>query len=177
MSRRHPLPRVWLVTDERQGDGLFDALERLPRGAGILLRHYSLAIGQRRALFRRLRIHARRRGQTLLLAGTRAAARAWGAHGWHGPDRGRSLHSRSVHDIRELRAAARSGATFVFVSPVFATNSHPTAQGLGIAGLRRLTRLARCPVIALGGVNAINSASLIDVGVHGWAGIDAWSAP
>ena len=35
MKRRQPLPRVWLMTDERQGDGLWGALERLPRGAGM----------------------------------------------------------------------------------------------------------------------------------------------
>src|SRR5439155_26981070 len=42
MHARHPLPRLWLMTDERQGDGLWAALERMPRGAGVVFRHYSL---------------------------------------------------------------------------------------------------------------------------------------
>ena len=34
MPRRHPIPTIWLMTDERMGVALWDVLERLPRGAG-----------------------------------------------------------------------------------------------------------------------------------------------
>ena len=54
MHRRQPLPRLWLMTDERQGDGLLAALARLPAGAGIVFRHYSLPEAARRALFDRV---------------------------------------------------------------------------------------------------------------------------
>ena len=37
------LPSVFLMTDERMGDGLWAALERLPRGAGVVFRHYRLS--------------------------------------------------------------------------------------------------------------------------------------
>ena len=30
------LPRLFLMTDERMGDGLWDALARLPKGAGVV---------------------------------------------------------------------------------------------------------------------------------------------
>src|SRR5690348_8595128 len=59
MQRRQPLPRLWLMTDERQGDALWEALERLPRGAGIVFRHYGLSAGERRRLFEQVRKAAR----------------------------------------------------------------------------------------------------------------------
>ena len=54
------------MTDERQGDALWSALERLPRGAGIVFRHYTLARRERRLLFDRVRRVARRRGLLLV---------------------------------------------------------------------------------------------------------------
>ena len=39
------------MTDERLGDGLWAALERLPKGSGVVFRHYGLAPAERRALF------------------------------------------------------------------------------------------------------------------------------
>ena len=174
MPPRHPLPRIWLMTDERMSDGLFDALERVPRGGGVVFRHYSLPPGERRALFRAVRRVARRRGVMLLLGGPAAQAHAWGADGWHGRGRGPGFHSAPVHNLAELRGARRHRAGLLFVSPVFPTRSHPGAPHLGVACFARLTRLARTPVIALGGVSAGEAARLRAFGAYGWAGIDAW---
>src|SRR5690606_35566678 len=58
VTHRHPnrpLPRRWLMTDERQGETLWAALDRLPRGAGVIVRHYSLPMRARRRLFARFR--------------------------------------------------------------------------------------------------------------------------
>ena len=38
MQCRQTLPRLWLMTDERVGDALIPAVERLPRGAGTVFR-------------------------------------------------------------------------------------------------------------------------------------------
>jgi thiamine-phosphate pyrophosphorylase len=176
MRPDHPVPRTWLMTDERQGEGLWLALERVPVGGGVVLRHYSLTAEARRALFRAVRRVARRRGLTLLLAGDASTARCWGADGWHGRGRGAGFHSAPVHDPGELRAAERSGASLLFVSPVYPTRSHPGAPHLGEAGLAALARHASVPVIALGGVTAPDAARLRLLGAYGWAGIDAWGA-
>jgi len=85
MRPRQPLPRLWLMTDERQGDGLLPAVARLPAGAGIVFRHYSLAEVARRDLFDRVKAAA---PGLVLLAGPAAEARAWGADGSHGPHQG-----------------------------------------------------------------------------------------
>ncbi len=173
MPTRQPLPRLWMMTDERQNDGLLDAVARLAEGAGIVFRHYSLARTDRRALFDQVRrVH---RGM-LLLAGPAAEARAWGADGSHGRgrDRGGGLRSAPVHDLREVRAAERDGAGLLFLSPVYPTRSHPGARTLGPALFVRLVRRTRLPVIALGGMNAERGRALRAWGAYGWAGIDAW---
>ena len=171
MQRRQPLPRLWLMTDERQGDGLWDALERLPRGAGIVFRHYSLPAPERRRLFARIRRVARRKGLVLLSAGGFLPA-ADGVHGARG--RG-GLRSAAVHNLQELKAAERQGVHLAFVSPVFPTRSHPHARTLGRIGFGLIVRQARIPIIALGGVDARKGESLRALGAYGWAGIDAWS--
>jgi thiamine-phosphate pyrophosphorylase len=168
MAYRHPLPRLWLITDERQGDALWQALERLPRGGGIVFRHYSLPREERRRLFERVRGVARSRGLTLLVAG----APLPGADGVHGRP-GRGIRSRSAHNLRELKAAERAGADLVFLSPVFPTQSHPGRAALGPRRFALIAHQARVKVIALGGMDE-ERARLLG-GAYGWAGIDAWS--
>jgi thiamine-phosphate pyrophosphorylase len=178
MDRRQPLPRIWMMTDERQGDGLFDALDRLPGGAGLVFRHYSLPEPERRDLFARIATQGRRKGLLLMLAGDQEQALEWGAAGAHGRFSGRPvkglLRSMSVHDHDELNEAVNSGADFIFVSPVFATRSHPGAAPLGPKRFGAIVRQSRLPVIALGGVNEERAEELIALGAHGWAAIDAW---
>lgn len=176
MAARQPLPRAWLVTDERQGDGLLPAVERLPFGSGILFRHYLLAEAERRALFMEIRAIARPRAHLLLLAGSPALSRRWGADGWHGKGRGAGLHSASVHDLSEMSAAERAGASILFVSPVYPTRSHPGGATLGASAFARLARRTDLPVIALGGVNRENAPRLMALGAYGWAAVDAWVA-
>ncbi len=175
MHRRQPLPRLWLMTDERQGEALWTALRRLPRGSGVVFRHYSLPPKDRRALFARVRALSRRRRLLLVLAGDERTARAWRANGWHGRGAYQTGLFRTVpaHNPAELRAAERSGAALAFLSPVFATRSHPGAQTLGRIRFGVLARGASIPIIALGGMDSRRARHL--PGAFGWAGIDAWS--
>jgi thiamine-phosphate pyrophosphorylase len=177
MQPRQPeLPRLWMMTDERQGEALWDALRRLPPGSGIVFRHKGLGGKQRRKLFERVRRIARARGLILLLAGKEARARRWGADGAHhrhpGPPR---AGTAPAHDLREIRAAERSGAIAVFLSPLHPTRSHPGAPALGRMRFAALTRATRLPVIALGGVDGRRGRAAMAVGAYGWAAIDAWS--
>ena len=174
MGTRHPLPRRWLMTDERLGDGLFTAIDRLPEGGGIVFRHYSLAPDERRALFSDVKRRARERQLLLLLAGPADQAEAWGAEGSHGLGGGGALRTAPVHTIDEIRAAEAAGAALMFLSRVFATRSHPGARTLGPRGFSELAIATRLPVVALGGMNEARFAQLD--GAWGWAGIDAWSA-
>jgi thiamine-phosphate pyrophosphorylase len=98
MQRRQPLPRLWLMTDERQGDDLWRALERLPRGSGVVFRHYGLTKSERQRLFSTTKITTRAR-HLLLLSGRQFLR---GADGAHNARRGVSA---SAHNLKELRAA------------------------------------------------------------------------
>lgn len=162
------------MTDERQGDLLWRALDALPRGSGIVFRHYSLSPSARRMLFDRVKRVARRRGLMLLLAGPPSRAAAWGADGAHGRfsriGAGPMIVSRPVHDAAELRAAHH--ADIVFISPVFATRSHPGGKVLGLGGFAALLAQAPMPAIALGGLDARRAKRLLAMGAYGWAGID-----
>jgi thiamine-phosphate pyrophosphorylase len=171
MDRRQPLPRRWLMTDERLGERLFDAVARLPADAGIVFRHTSLDEVARRDLFARVR---NAHSGLLLLAGSADLARNWGADGSHGSGRGEGLRTAPAHDLAEIRAAEAASAALVFLSPVFATRSHPDAAPLGAEGFGALAAQTRLPVVALGGMNDKRAEGLRDA--YGWAGIDAWTA-
>ncbi len=173
MRRRQPLPRLWLMTDERQGDALWAALERLPRGAGVVFRHYGLPRPERRALFERVRRLCRRRRLVLLAAGEKLGQ----ADGGHRLKQRRApgLRTAPAHGLAEIRAAERAGAALVFLSPVFPTRSHPGARTLGRVRFGLIARQADVPVIALGGMDESRARTL--PGAYGWAAIDAWSAP
>lgn len=168
-SSPHRLPRLWLMTDERLGDSLWEAIGRLPPGSGIVVRHYTLPPGERRALVRRIaRIGQARR---LLVVGSGLAA-PMGTH--HGHRRGRIL-THPVHNAREAAAAARAGADLAFVSPVYPTASHPGGRTLGARRLAALIRPLPMPAIAMGGMNARRARAVARLGVYGWAGIDAFA--
>lgn len=167
MHPDQPLPRLWLMTDERLGDGLLDAVARLPEGAGIVFRHYSLNEAARRAVFDAVRAtHA----GVLLLAGPVELAVLWGADGSHGRHPG--AVSAPAHDLAEIRMAEEAGAQLIFLSPVFPTRSHPDAQGLGPERFAALAGETALPVIALGGMDRERAKKLS--GAYGWAGVDAW---
>jgi thiamine-phosphate pyrophosphorylase len=163
MPTRHPheLPRRWLMTDERMGDALWPALSRLPRGSGVIVRHYSLAAHERAALLARVERVAVRRGFMVLVGGVE-----------HGRRRG--AVSAPVHSRREAVAAMRAGAKLLFVSPVHRTRSHPGAGALGPVRLGLMIRGITVPVIALGGMDERRGRALRPMGIYGWAAIDAW---
>ena len=183
MPRRQPRrapPRLWMMTDERQGKALWGALNRLPRGAGVVFRHYSLPKAERRALFQGIERIARRRGLVLVAAGAEALAspRLGGVHNYAGRAHiHASVRTASAHNRREIVAAERRGADLVFLSPAFPTRSHLDASSLGPVRFGSLAHHARVPIIALGGMNAARGAWLKALGADGWAGIDAWTRP
>jgi thiamine-phosphate pyrophosphorylase len=175
MRRRHPstlqaeLPRRWLMTDERMGEALWDALARLPKGSGVVFRHYSLPLAERKALLGKVARIARARRLLLVTAGSARFAQGAGSHGRH-----RGALTAPAHSRREALAAIRAGATLLFVSPVHATRSHPGARALGPVRLGPMIRGLGVPVVALGGIDERRWRALRPLGVQGWAGIDAW---
>lgn len=172
MPQCHPLPTIWLLTDARNDAALEGILRRLPRGSGMVFRHYHLPAPQRRARFAALARLARVRGHTVVLSGNAQQARRWGADGAYGSPgmlaRGpATLRLATAHSLNELRRANRADA--VLLSPVFPTRSHPGGKVLGPLRFRLLARHADRPVIALGGMRPATAKRL---GWPSWAAID-----
>lgn len=176
MDKRHPLPQLWLISDARNDAALEIALARLPRGSGLVFRHYHLDPAARRARYRRLRALAKAHGHVVVLSGDAGLARRWRADGAYGPGgvlgRGAALlRLVTVHSLRELARARRADA--VLLSPVFPTRSHPGGRLLGPLRFRLVAARARVPVIALGGMDATRARRLR---WPRWAAIDGLAA-
>jgi len=146
MRRRH-LPEAWLFADERLGERLWEVLNRLPRGSGVVI------TGSRKdgEAIRRI---ARRRG--LMIAEER---------------RGEAVR---VHDMRELRRALGRGASILFISSLHPTRSHPGRRPLPLMRAATLARLTRGRAYALGGMDQKRFAAVRPLAFRGWGGIDAW---
>lgn len=152
-------PVLWLFTDERRLADPLGAVARLPAGlCGVVFRHDRDP--RRTELGRALARLCRRRRLRLVVAGDwrlAAALRAGlhlrgGRRPAHAPRWCRAVTS-SAHGAADLRRARQGGAVVVFLSPVFATASHPDRPPLGPVRWGRLARGAGVPVAALGGID------------------------
>jgi len=167
VPRKKPLPNIWLLSDARNDTVLEQALRQLPRGSGFVFRHYHLPKAERRARFMALARIARARGIRVILSGSPAEARRWGADGSYGAHGDATL--ATAHSLRELWRFTRAEA--VLLSPVFPTRSHPGGKVLGPLRFRLLAARSPAPVIALGGMNP-GAANRLKW--PRWAGIDAF---
>lgn len=176
--RAASLPKYWLMTDERLGgksreDPLWQAIGRLPPESGIVFRHYSWNLADRRKLFHEIQAVSRTRD--LLLVMSRfpyvAGPRHLPAKDTSVGD-GRIL-TAAAHNLREAKRAVGLGAKLLFVSPVYPTASHPGEPHLGPARFRAIARAVPVPVVALGGMTAARARLLPEA--HGFAAISWWA--
>ena len=75
------------------------------------------------------------------------------------------LISASCHSSDELNIAQEMGADFALLSPVFPTQSHPSAPSLGAEQFLKLARQSDIPVVALGGIDTANRHQLNDTAI------------
>lgn len=174
MIKRQPPPHLWLISDARNDAVLERVLARLPRGSGLIFRHYHLDPGERRRRFDALLRLARCKGHCIALSGDVRLARRWGADAAYGPPhllaRGpRMIRLVTAHSLRELAQARRARADAVLLSPVYPTRSHPGGRALGSIKFRLLAARSPVPVMALGGINARRARQL---GSAHWAAVD-----
>lgn len=178
MARNQSLPDLWLISDQRNDEALERSLRSLPRGSGLIYRHYHLVGLERWQRFRELRRIARSMDHRVVLADSALTATEWGADGVYGaprslwPTRRGLLHLATAHNLHEVGLANRLGADAVLLSPVFPTRSHPGGKTLGPVRFRLLAKASQAPVIALGGMDREHAAALQ---WPRWAAIDGLS--
>jgi thiamine-phosphate pyrophosphorylase len=174
------LPGVILLTDAVRLADPLPAAAALPRGGGIILRHYGVA--GRETLGRELMALCHRRNLSLLIAGDWRLAWRLGAHGIHLPEwqvarpppwprKPGWLITAAAHSRPALLRAARLGVHAALLSPVFPTASHPGARTLGPTRFAQLVQHTEVPVYGLGGITTANAARLGSSGTVGIAAI------
>lgn len=176
MRRARRCPTRFLFTDARLGEALWPALARLPPGSGVVFRDHDAP--DRKARAARVATLARRRRLVLVVSGAPCGVRGHGTHraeravrrGW--PP---GLRTAAAHSRRAVVKARRAGADLVFVSPVFATRSHPGRPTLGRVRFGLMVRAAGVPIAALGGMTARRFATLRPLGAVAWGAIDAFA--
>jgi thiamine-phosphate pyrophosphorylase len=169
-----------MTDDERLPDPV-PAARALPRGSMIVVRAREPARLERLA-GELLRV-ARTSGLGVVIAGDAELASRVGADGIHLPEmhageavcwRARFpslLITVSAHSLRALLRAQSLPVDAVFLSPLFATRSHPDRASLTAVRANMIARAARLPLYALGGVDARNAPLL-----SGFAGVAAIGA-
>lgn len=122
-------------------------------------------------------------GARVLVSSDIELARSTGADGVHLPTRQLmtiteapgKFWGASCHDARELERAAELGASFVVLSPVLPTASHPGEPGMGWEKFGKLVRNYPLPVYALGGMKQELLDTAQQHGAHGVALLsDIW---
>ena len=180
---RAGIPSLLLITDSRRysDDHLFTVLDRvLGKGVdAILLREKELSSAKLLALAAKLRELTTARGAALYIhtqADIASAVNADGVHVASGDimnipairswlnDADKTV-SASCHTKQELGLAEQYGADFVFLSPVFPTQSHPGAASLGVDQFNSLSSQTPLPVIALGGIDSDNCTAFKEHGI------------
>lgn len=189
MRERRGIPSLLAISNRELcgGAGGLGAWARsLPAGTAVQLREKDL---ERADLIRLGHTLRSAFDGVLIVNGDLEAALACEADGVHLPSDAawRKVGARvrrrglllgvSTHSLAELEAASNAGAHYALFGPVFDT---PEKRRFGPAqGLQRLRRAVRVglPLLAVGGVDASNAASIAHTGAHGVAAIRAFVDP
>jgi thiamine-phosphate diphosphorylase len=168
----------YYVTDRRFGDVLECAARAVHDGVDMIqVRERDLPAIDLFALVSKVRDLAAGTGTRILVNDRLDVALAASADGVHlpanglPPDKVRPLikvMGVSTHTVEEAKAAERAGADFIVFGPIFES---PGKTPVGLEPLRRVVSSIPIPVLAIGGITASNSQSILEAGAAGIAGI------
>lgn len=177
-ARADLLHGIYVIVNEDERDAL--AIARASLDAGVRVVQYRAKRGVDMHRLRALRLLTRERDALLIVNDDWQIAVAFDCDGVHmglqdagfanaaalrGPI-GERLIGLSTGTVVEAEKARASGADYVGVGAVFATQSKSDAgEPIGIEGLQRVARAAGLPVAAIGGIDASNVGQVRDAGV------------
>lgn len=176
------LPPALFLTDPVRTPEPETIAAGLPRGFGVVYRHFGAA--DRERIARRLAEVCRARGLVLLIAADPELAMRADADGVHWPFRLRQgarrwrtrfdLQTVSAHSGRELREAGRLPVGAVLLSAVFPSKSPTAGPAMGALRFTQLAGAAAKPVYALGGLTAETASQVAVSG--GFAAVEGLAA-
>jgi thiamine-phosphate pyrophosphorylase len=180
---------LYLITDRSacRGRPLFDVVEAAVT-AGVRWVQYREKGLSRRARYeeaRRLRDLTRTVGALLIVNDELDLAVAVEADGLHlGQEdlplplarrhlgRGR-LIGISTHTLEEAMQAARDGADYLAVGPVFPTATKSVREPVGCAAIQRVRAAVSLPLVAIGGITPDNAGAVVRAGADSLAVVSA----
>ncbi len=175
------LPRLYAIIDPAQtgGRSTAEVAEILLR-AGVRLIQLRDKNASSRALFEiglQVREQVRAAGGIFIVNDRADVARAVGADGVHvgqddlpvelargilGPEK---CVGYSTHNHDQLAEGDRSSADYLAFGPVFSTASKQKPDPVvGLEGLRRARQATRKPLVAIGGITALNARQVLEAG-------------
>ncbi|MFB9353342.1 thiamine phosphate synthase [Sneathiella chinensis] len=180
----HILAPFYYFTDDKRGLDPRRIADQLPKGCGIILRHYNTP--DRANMAEQLSEICKERRLRLSISNDPALSARLKVPGCHLPEyripQVPRLKSRypgltftvACHSRRSLHLAARVGADAAFLSPLFPTRSHPGARTLGPVRAGLLLRDIPIPVYALGGITPKSWQQLSLLPFAGFGAIDGF---
>lgn len=181
--RKSDLPQVIFITDRVRAPHWAEIIAALPASSAVIIRDYDYS--EREAYARQIVAFAKRCGVKALVAGDAVLARKVFADGFHMPEHqlyrpmpprhGFSLVTAAAKSQKSSLRAAAMGVDMVLCSPIFKTQSHSGAKGMGIHRLSRRIERSPLPVAALGGINDATLKKLNGTGLAAFAAIDGFS--
>jgi thiamine-phosphate pyrophosphorylase len=178
------VPPLLLVTDRRQARRPLRDIVAAALDAGcrwVSVREKDLPPDEQILLARSLLPMAHANGAKLMLHGDASLAKDAGADGAHLPAGSDVAAARaligsdkllgvSIHTVTEAEAINPAHVDYVLAGPAFETASKPGyGPEIGRKGLAEIARVARVPVLAIGGINAARLGELVAAGAAGAA--------
>ena len=181
---RVPVPCLCLVTDRKlcSNDSLEERVAAALSGGVDMVQLREKDLPGEELLELALRLRSITQGKALLVINdSLEVAQAAGADGLHLPQESLSVREarklapsgfvigKSVHDVSSASLASQEGADYLILGTIFPTASKPGAATGGIPHVFKVASQVAAPVLAIGGVNSRNIASVLGAGAYGVA--------
>ena len=87
------------------------------------------------------------------------------------------LIGKSTHSLVQAKATLREDVDYIGCGPIFATPTKPDYQEVGLKLLSKVQRIAKKPVVCIGGINLANAGKVREAGAGRIAVVRAlWNA-
>ncbi len=179
-------------TDLKKISNPFSIIKNLPKNSLIIIREYDLEWHKREAFAAQIIALAKPKKIKVLIGKDFNLAKKLKADGVHFSDFDHSswqffkkksypkkfIFSLACHSFKSILRAQKLKPDLIFISPIFASSSHPDVKPLGLKNLAKITFKTKkanyfsSRIRALGGINFTNLKRLRKLNIPGFGAID-----